>query len=187
MIRLRGLRPSASRRVQGVAGSSWLCARLGAVRPLRACGRPSSALPGEGGVFHKRSSPVSTTVRAVSPVLEERDERAGEERVARFRHIYDKLARGKLISKKDLKHGIEQTLSYSVRIADPHLCNARPGPCATQAAAPGVLQLHSARRRPPRPTESHRLSRVRSSAALAAPHLPLGLPPRSAAGDRRAD
>lgn len=28
--------------------------------------------------------------------------------------MYDKLARGKLISRKDLKHGIEQTLSYSV-------------------------------------------------------------------------
>jgi hypothetical protein len=134
---LRGLRLSVSRPAQGLAGSSRLCARLGAVRPLHAAGRPSSALLGEGGVLRMRWPPSRTSVRMMSNLMAERDERAGEARVARFRHIYDKLARGKLISKKDLKHGIEQTLSYSVRIAASHFSSARAGLRAAQAAARG--------------------------------------------------
>lgn len=155
---LRGLRLSASRPAQGFAGSSRLYARLGAVRPLHAGSRPSSALLGEGGVLRMRTSPSSTPVRVMLHSLEERDEQAGEERVARFRHIYDKLARGKLISKKDLKHGIEQTLSYSVRIQPLTFATPALARCATQAAARDVLPLRPSRCRPPPLAEAHRLA-----------------------------
>jgi len=114
MNTLRGLRLAGLRTAQGMAGGSRLCTRSLALWPAYSSSRCCPLL-GDGRTASS-SQILSNRKRALVLGAEEdmRGTEASELRVTRFREIYDKLARGKLISKKDLKHGIEQTLSYCV-------------------------------------------------------------------------